>query len=614
MPLVAIRFAAREMRAGLRGFVIFFFCLVLGVVAIASVSGVSQLIEGEFLAQGRAILGGDLRITITQDAPTQEEQAFFEAQGQVASSIWMRSMARNIGGARNIKGAENSEGAPSNADVRQQLVEIKAVDAAYPLVGHFETEPALGFEALFAPRDGVAGVVLAPSLLQRLEAEIGDKIEIGTQIFEVRAIVVNEPDLLSEGLQLGLRVFMAQDALLSTRLLQEGSLYARIYKLAMPNATDADIDAVAAQLKQDFPDRTWNLRSRANAAPTLEVNIKRFLQFLTLVGLTALIVGGTGVAQAVSAYLDKKREVIAIFKSLGASGHFIVMVYLAQILMIALMAIIVGLGIAAFVPTVLKQILQQFLPLSGGFVFYPASLLIGASFALLAVLAFSLIPLGRAQLSHVTSLFRSSGLEGMGRVPLVFRLASICLLVMMAALALAIGDDRRLALIFIVAMAGVFGLLKLLDMLIEVLARRCSHSRFLGVRLALGNIHRPGSLTAAVVRALGLGLTLLVALASLDGNLRRQLSSAALEQAPAFFFLDIASTQEHEFRDFITSTQVDGQVQMMPMLRARLVQLKGVAVEQAKIDEDGRWVLRGDRNVGFSPHLPEQSSLTKGTW
>jgi len=591
-----MRFAVREMRAGLRGFAVFFSCLVLSVVAIASVSGVSKLIEDEFGRQGRTLLGGDVRITITQDTPTADEMAAFAAQGRFASSIWMRSMARNI------------------KKDRQQLVEIKAVDEAYPLYGTFETAPAGDFSSLFAPHDGIAGVVLAPALLQRLGAEIGDRIEIGTQIFSIRGVVENEPDLLSEGLQLGLRVFMAKEAITATGLLQEGSLYAHIYKIAMPGVSDDAIDAFGAQLKQNFPDRTWNIRSRANAAPALEVNIKRFLQFLTLVGLTALIIGGTGVAQAVSSYLNKKREVIAIFKTLGASGSFILLTYLIQIMMISLMAIAVGLSFAAFVPSVVKQILRSFLPVSEGFVFYPIPLLVGAGFALLSVLAFSLIPLGRAKGSHVTSLLRSSGLEGERPLPIFYRFASIFLLLTMAALARQLGDDRRLALIFIVAIAGVFGLLKLLDLLIETWARRFAHSRFLGLRLALGNIYRPGSLTAAVVRSLGLGLTLLVALTSLDGNLRKQLSDANLEQAPAFFFLDVASTDEQKFQENLAHLAPQGQVHMMPMLRARLTHLKGVAAELADIDEDGRWVLRGDRNVGFSHHLPEEAVLVKGTW
>jgi len=601
-----MKFAMREMRAGSRGFIIFFSCIFLGVAAIAGVSGVSSMIGEEFSLQGRTLLGGDLRITMTQEDATAQELAFLSMHGRVSSTLWMRSMARNRTPTETMPGSDDAP--------RQQLIEIKAIDETYPLYGSFETEPALDFNALFAPRDGVAGVVAVHSLLQRLNVEIGDRIEIGTQIFDIRAVVINEPDLLSEGLQLGLRVFMDKQTLTATNLLQEGSLYAQIHKIAIPMATDSDLDAFAEQLKQNFPDRRWNLRARNNAAPALEVNIKRFLQFLTLVGLTALIVGGTGVAQAVNSHLEKKREVIAIFKSLGASGSFITLIYLFQIMMISLMAIVVGLGIAAFLPTMVKQILRSFLAVSEGFVFYPVSLLIGASFAICAVLAFALMPLGRAGRIPVTGLFRSNSIKNFVKTPILYRLVSLLLLLLIAVLAVALGDDRRLAVIFMGAISAVFLILKLLSLLIEALARRLSHSRFLSVRLALGNIHRPGSLTAAVVRALGLSLTLLVTLATLDGNLRKQLSTAMLEQAPAFFFLDIANTQGDNFRQSLARLAPKGQVQMMPMLRARITHLKTVPAEQADIDEDGRWVLRGDRNVGFADHMPEGTIMVKGAW
>jgi len=602
---LAVRFAAREMRAGLRGFIIFFSCIVLGVTAMAGVGGVSSLISNEFALQGQTILGGDVRITITQDEATAEELAYFTAQGQVASSIWMRSMIRLVEAPDQVR-------EPSATASRQQLAEIKAIDDVYPLYGTFETAPVGNFQTLFAPRDGIAGVVLAPALLQRLGAEIGDLVEIGTHIFEIRAVVTNEPDLLSEGLQLGLRVFMARDVLTNTGLLQKGSLYAQIYKIAMLQS--ANLDGFQEQLKQKFPQRRWNLRERTNAAPTLEVNIKRFLQFLTLVGLTALIIGGTGIAQAVSVYLEKKREVIAIFKTLGASGAFIVRLYLIQIMMIGLMAIMTGLGLALLVPIFVKQILHSFMPMSDGLVFYPFSLLNAAGFAFFSILAFALIPLGRTRDSHVTTLFRSVNITKHATSPLLYRLTCIFLLLLIAGCAVLLGNDRRLALIFIVAMAGVFLVLKFLDLMIESLARRFSHSRFLGIRLALGNIHRPGSLTAAVIRALGLSLTLLVALTTLDGNLRRQLSATTLNQAPVFFFLDIAGTEGELFRQSLARLAPEGKIEMMPTLRARITHLKNIPAEQADIDEDGRWVLRGDRNVGFSHHMTEETILTKGTW
>jgi len=425
-----MRFASREMRAGLRGFIIFFCCILLGVVAIAGVSGISSMIEDEFSLQGRTLLGGDLRITMMQDRANDAEIAAFTAQGRVATSIWMRSMMRTV---------ENETAS------RQQLVEIKAIDDIYPLYGRFETMPTADFDTLFAAQDGVFGVVLASSLLQRLEVNIGDRVEIGNQVFAIRGVVVNESDLLSEGLQLGLRVFMARDALAASDLLQQGSLYAEIYKIAMPTTSDAELTKFSEQLKQNFPSKSWNIRVRSQAAPALEVNIKRFLQFLTLVGLTALIVGGTGVAQAVNTYLDKKREVIAIFKTLGASGSFVSMLYLSQIMMISLLSIIIGLGVAAFMPALLKQILQSFLPMSEGFVFYPASLLKGAAFACLSVLAFALIPLGRASNIHVSGLFRSSTIKNLAKTPIIYRLVSIFLLFLIAGGAIGLRGDHRLA-------------------------------------------------------------------------------------------------------------------------------------------------------------------------
>jgi len=599
---LACRFAMREMRSGLRGFVIFFSCIVLGVATMAGVNGVSSLISDEFNNQGRTILGGDVRITMTQEQATREELAFFASQGQVAASIWMRSMARHI------------STDPSVDDTGQQLIEIKAIDQSYPLYGSFETLPAFDFDALFASRDGIFGVVIAPALQQRLGIEMGDRIEIGTQLFEVRGVVVNEPDLLSEGLQLGLRVFMARQALEHSSLLQEGSLYTRIYKIALSEAIGAEPEAFQAQLKQDFPERRWNLRLRSNAAPTLEANIKRFLQFLTLVGLTALIIGGTGIAQAVNLHLEKKRQIIAIFKTLGASASFIIKLYLVQVILISLMAIGVGLGLAALIPIVAKQLLQSFMPMSDGLVFYPVSLLIGAGFALSTVLAFSLIPLGQTRNHHVTALFRSISLQDRTMPPIAYLLGAVFLLLLIAFCAVQLGDDRRLSLIFMVAMGGVFLLLKLLDVVIKRLARRFAHNRFLVLRLALGNISRPGSLTAAVVRALGLSLTMAVALTTLDGNLRKQLSSATLATAPAFFFVDIASRDGEIFRQSLEHLVPQGQIEMMPMLRARITGLKNIPIEQLDIDEEVRWVVRGDRNVGFSSSLPEDGILVRGNW
>ena len=144
---------------------------------------------------------------------------------------------------------------------------------------------------------------------------------LGAQSFELRARIVTEPDAISDGFGFAPRLLLSLEGLRASGLVQPGSLVEHVYKVRLPAGSTADdISAVRDRAATEFPQAGWSIRDRGNAAPSLSSNIERFSQFLTLVGLTALVVGGVGVANAVRAYLDGKRGVIATFKSLGASG------------------------------------------------------------------------------------------------------------------------------------------------------------------------------------------------------------------------------------------------------------------------------------------------------
>jgi putative ABC transport system permease protein len=138
--------------------------------------------------------------------------------------------------------------------------------------------------------------------------------------------------------------------------------------------------------------------------------------------------------------------------------------------------------------------------------------------------------------------------------------------------------------------------------------------RSVALRLAIGNIHRPGALTPSVVLSLGLGLTLLVTLALIDGNLRRQLAGSLPERAPNFFFVDIQSTEVEEFASFVASEAPEGKLVRVPMLRGRIVQLNGIDVQRIHVPPEGAWVLRGDRGITYARNLPESSTLAAGEW
>ena len=594
---LAIRFSLREMRGGLAGFLIFLACIALGVGAIGGVNSVAQSISDGVAAQGQTLLGGDIRFQLNQREASSAERAFLDGLGAVSESSGMRSMAR----------------LPDGSD--QALVEAKAVDDAYPLYGTLQTEPPLAREALFVETAGIFGAAAPDLLFERLHLKPGDRVKLGNATFELRAKLTGEPDAVSDGFGFAPRLLISQAGLNASGLVQPGSLVENAYKVRLPdNASESDIEAVRREATEKFPEAGWSIRNRTNAAPALSSNIERFSQFLTLVGLTALVVGGVGVANAVRAYLDGKRAVIATFKSLGASGGFVFAVYLVQILMISGLGIIAGLLLATAMPFAASAALQSVIPVPAEGGFYPGALALAALFGLMVTLVFALLPLGRARDVPATALFREMGFESRGLPRLSYVAIALAIAIALAALAIFMANDRRIAAIFVGATVFSFLVLRLVSALVQIIAKKSPRVRSTALRLAVGNIHRPGALTPSVVLSLGLGLTLLVTLALIDGNLRRQIGGSLPERAPNFFFVDIQAADVDAFATLVGKEAPAGTLAKVPMLRGRLMALNGVPVDKVKVPPEAAWVLRGDRGVTYAPAKPENATLVEGSW
>ena len=184
----------------------------------------------------------------------------------------------------------------------------------------------------------------------------------------------------------------------------------------------------------------------------------------------------------------------------------------------------------------------------------------------------------------------------------------------LAALAILAAYDRRLAAMFVVSAAVIFLALRLVAVLTMALARRLPRQRSTLMRLAVTNIHRPGALTPSVVLSLGLGLSLLVTLVEIDGNLHRQFAAALPEKAPSFFFIDIPSADADRFDAFVRAQTPGATLERVPMLRGRIIAADGVKAEELKPGEGSAWVLRGDRGITYAPSLPAGSRLVAGEW
>lgn len=593
---LAWRFARRELRGGLSGFYVFIACIAIGVATISGVGSVASAMKETMTREGRAILGGDFDFTLTQRAATGEEEAFLKEFGSLTQAITMRAMARSLDGES------------------QALVELKGVDEYYPLSGQMELQGGANIQDELAARDGTFGAVVDDVLFARIDAQIGDEIAIGEGTFELRAIIASEPDKLATGVGFGPRVMLSSAGLETTGLVQPGSLLRFHYRVAAdPPLTDAAIETARARATAEYPDAGWRFRDRSNASPGLSQQIDRFSQFLTLVGLTALVVGGVGVANAVRAFLDTKQPVIATFKCLGGTGAFVFKVYLFQIMVIAGIGIAFGLVLGAILPIVANWFLAAILPAAQAG-FYPGALALGAVYGMLCALAFALWPLGRAHDVPVSALFRDR-VSDTRKIPRRFYLILLALCFgALIALSVGLAEDRRIAALYVGASVAAFLILLGASSVIKRIAKSAKGIRRTELRLAIANIHRPGALTTSVVLSLGLGLALLVALTLIDLSLRHQLTANLPEQAPSFFFVDIQNRIAPDFDALIEEETPGAKLVRVPMLRGRIVSLGGTPVGEIDPPADLAWITRGDRGITYSPILPKNSTLAKGEW
>ncbi|MEQ1716293.1 MAG: FtsX-like permease family protein, partial [Hyphomicrobium sp.] len=385
-----MRIGARELRGGFSGFHIFIACLALGVMVIAAVGALGDALTAGFERQGRTILGGDLTFARMHTRATEDELRVIAGLGKMSETATLRTMARRLDGSE------------------QALIELKAVDGAYPLSGDVKIEGEGGFSEKIA----AGGAVADAMLLERLGVKPGERVKIGDREVEVRAILKSEPDGIADRMTYGPRVFVSQATLQETGLVKPGTLVR--WRYAVDRALGFDEDKAALKglregLQKALPEAGFTALDRTNPSPQVTRTLERLRQFLILIGLASLLVGGIGIANAVATFIDKRIKVIATLRSIGATGAQIMSMFLVQILAMTFVGIAIGLGLGVLVPGLIDGALGDAMPIKAEFAVSTKSLAIATSYGFLVALLFALWPLGRAEHVRASVLFRDSG-------------------------------------------------------------------------------------------------------------------------------------------------------------------------------------------------------------
>ena len=590
---VTVALALRDLRGGVRRFRVFVACLALGVAAIAGVGSLGAAVRAGIAADARTLLGGDLELRQIYSEITPEQGAFISSRARVSEVAQTRTMARRVDNAQ------------------RRLVELKAVDQLYPLVGAVRLQPELDLHQSLAQKDGQWGAIAEHGLFDRLGLKIGDEIVIGKTQYVLRAELKSEPD---RGVQafFGPRVLIALESLAATGLVQPGSLVYRHYRLALADPLEAK--NLADTLKEQFPDAAWRIRRLDEAAPGLQRFVTRTELYLALVALSALLVGGLGVAHAITAWLETRIETIATLKSLGADRGMVFRIYLLQAGVFALLGIALGLLIGIALPFFAAAPLGERLGIGIQATLYPAPLALASVFGVLTAALFTLAPLARAAAIAPSMLFRDLVAPGATRLSARSLIGLAALVLMLAGLLIATASDRGLAIGFVVGALAAVLTFRLAAAAMTWSARHAPKLPNASWRLAVANLDRPGSATASVVLSLGLGITVLTVVLLVEESLRNEIERTLPAAAPTFYFIDVQPEQREEFRRLVTTWPEASGYDEVPMLRGRITRLKGVPADKVKVSPDAEWVLQGDRGITWAPSPPKGTKLVQGKW
>jgi putative ABC transport system permease protein len=595
LPLV-LSLALREQRNGFSGFYVFIACVALGVAAITGVGALADALRASFERQGEVLLGGDVRLSRPHKAAEGAERVWLLKQGRMSETATVRGMARRLDGAE------------------QALVDLRGVDAVYPLVGTVKLSGGMPLDDAVRREPGA---VVDPILLERLSLKVGDAISLGNIQVPVRAVIETEPDKITERLTAGPRVLVSLETLQRSGLIDPGSLVGWAYALKIDNSAgdlDAGLVKFREAVKTGLPEGGFSVRDRRDPSPQVSRTLERLRQFLTLVGLTALLVGGVGIANAASTYIDRRRRVIATFKSLGATGSTILGVHLLQVLFFAAIGVVIGIALGLLIPVALTGYFGASLPIKAEFNLTLRSLFTAAAYGFMVALLFTLWPLGRAEQIRAGVLFRDE--VAPERILPGWRIVAFTLAtgISLAGLAIFSSEAPWLALYYCLGVIGVFAVFLGLGSGLTWTARRVPRPRRPEFALAIGNLGAPGGLTRAVVLSLGAGLSLLVTVALVDRSIVAELTDRMPEESPNYFVLDIKRDESAAFEALVRREFPAAKVQHAPMLRGRLVKLGDRPVEEVKAPPEVQWVLNGDRGLSHSAVVPEGSKVVAGTW
>jgi len=591
-----LRMALRETRAGWRRLLFFFLCIAVGVGTMAALRSAIQNVRSALTAQARTLIGADILISSREDWSA-EELAIIERVGAAA----VRARTDSVETATMVRPADPSKGVA-------RMVELRGVQRGFPLYGSIELAGGQPYSHALLASDGA---LVRPELLAQLDLRVGDALIIGGRPFTIRGTLVNEPGRRAGGFSLGPRVLIDYDALHELGLLTLGS---RARRQVLLQVGDEGVDALTARLREAFKDTFVSVRSYRMTGDEIGEDLERAEGYLSLAGLTVLVLGGIGVSSVTRVFIDQKLKSIAVLKCVGAGTLRVTSIYLVQILALGLAGSLLGLGLGRLALAAAPETLGD--P-TGGVALSRAltwpAMAQAVAIGVLVSLLFSLVPLLRVRRVRPSLLLRDEA-GGPGGFDWLRVLAIALVSVVLAAVAAWQAGSLLVGVAVCLGFALIAAALYGAGLALVRGVRPFARSRRFAVRHAALHLDRPGNQTRVVLLAVGLGAFFLVGIRAVESNLFREVSIVFDETAPDLFLIDVQPDQ----RDGVTSIvrrHTGDAPRLLPVLRARVTQVRGRDTTLEGVEDvRGRGSLAREYTITYRGALEANETLLEGTF
>ncbi len=593
-----LRMVVRETRSSWRRLVFFFVCLAIGVGAIVTLRSVIQSVRGVMMGEARVLIAGDVMISANRGW-TEPDRALLAS--------WLRPEKGVTAETRAIETATMVRPAdPGKATAR--MVELRGVESGFPLYGRVRLRGGQPYShALVADH----GALVRPELLTQLDLAVGDAIVIGTGTFTIRGVLEAEPGSRAGGFSLGPRVLVDRADFEGAGLLGFGS---RSRQQIMLRVAPDRVDHFTRDFRQALRNEYVGVRSWKDRESDIGEDLQRSENYLSLVGLVVLVLGGIGVSSVTRVFVEQKLKSIAVLKCVGGRTVQILSVYVLQVMALGLIGSLLGVGLARLalvaVGAYASPVTPTGEPLQYGLTWGAVGQ--GVLIGLLVSLLFSIVPLLRVRRVRPSLLLRQES-GGTGRDWLRLAVGALVGIALVAVAAWQAGS-LRVGLIVCGGFVVIAGVLWGAGWLLVKASRPLRTARWFALRHAALHIDRPGNQTRLVLLAVGLGCFFIVGVRAVQSNLLQQFSFELAPDTPDMFLIDIQQDQSASLKGFLSGRLPTGTApNLLPVLRARVTGVRGREVNLDGVEEvRGRGSLAREYTITYRGGLSPNERVVDG--